>query len=44
MSKVSGNITYQGIISADKSTETLKNYYMLIFPTKYKGKTNIAVI
>ena len=38
MSKVSGNITYKGIISADKSTETLKNYYILIFPTKYKAE------
>ena len=29
------NIKYKGVVDFYKSVETLKNYYMLVFPTKY---------
>ena len=28
-------VTYRGAVDAAKSVETLKNYYMLLFPTRY---------
>lgn len=32
------NICYKGMISFDKSTEVLKEYYALLFPTFYQGE------
>ncbi|HEP1805352.1 TPA: glycosyltransferase [Streptococcus suis] len=29
------NIRYRGVVDFDKSVETLKNYYMVVFPTRY---------
>lgn len=34
----SENITYKGTIKFDESVEVLKNYFMLCFPTYYKGE------
>jgi len=31
-------VSYRGVISFDKSVETLKNYFMLLFPTYYPGE------
>ena len=28
-------ISYKGVVDFDKSVETLKNYYMVVFPTRY---------
>jgi glycosyltransferase involved in cell wall biosynthesis len=33
-----GLITYQGIVDFDKTVETLKNYFALLFPTYYYGE------
>lgn len=33
-----GNITYRGIVDAEKSVDVLKDYYGLIFPTYYEGE------
>ena len=33
--KFGDNIHYKGIVDFDKSVETLKQYYMVVFPTKY---------
>ena len=30
--------TYGGVVSPDDSVKTLKNYYMLLFPTYWKGE------
>jgi glycosyltransferase involved in cell wall biosynthesis len=31
-------ISYQGLVDFDKSTNTLKNYFALLFPTYYQGE------
>lgn len=38
MHKQSEAITYKGIIPFDETTEVLKNYFALLFPTYYKGE------
>ena len=35
MSEFGENIHYKGVVDFDKSVETLKNYYMVVFPTRY---------
>lgn len=35
MSEFGENIHYRGVVDFDKSVETLKNYYMVVFPTRY---------
>ena len=32
----SNNISYKGIIDSNKSVDTLKNYDIMLFPTKFK--------
>lgn len=31
-------ITYKGVVEFDKSVEVIKDYYLLLFPTYYKGE------
>lgn len=38
MSNVPEFICYKGIVPFDRSVETLKNYYMLLFPTTFNGE------
>ena len=33
-----GAITYKGVVEYDKSVETLKDYYALLFPTTFQGE------
>lgn len=36
--KFDSNIHYKGVIEYDKTTDILKKYYALVFPTYYKGE------
>lgn len=36
--KFSKDISYKGLVPFDKSTDVLKNYYALLFPTYYEGE------
>lgn len=33
-----GSINYKGVVKPEKSVETLKNYFALLFPTYYRGE------
>ena len=35
MSEFGENIHYKGVVDFDKSVDTLKNYYIVVFPTRY---------
>lgn len=38
MNKASACVAYKGIVPFDKSVETIKDYYALLFPTHWKGE------